>query len=103
MKEYMMKNFDSWLTTDTQYDTNELHQCMIDDRVNELMNTIYKPAEMLIDAMSELSVADNEKMMEYVDENNMAGLGKFIYLKAYDLASMLAEKQAEKEFDQGAL
>lgn len=99
----MMKNFDSWLTTDTQYDTNELHQCMIDDRVNELMNTIYKPAEMLIDAMSELSVADNEKMMEYVDENNMAGLGKFIYLKAYDLASMLAEKQAEKEFDQGAL
>lgn len=98
-----MKNFDSWLTTDTQYDTNELHQCMIDDRVNELMNTIYKPAEMLIDAMSELSVADNEKMMEYVDENNMAGLGKFIYLKAYDLASMLAEKQAEKEFDQGAL
>lgn len=103
MKEYMMKNFDSWLTTDTQYDANELHQCMIDDRVNELMNTIYKPAEMLIDAMSELSVADNEKMMEYVGENNMAGLGKFIYLKAYDLASMLAEKQAEKEFDQGAL
>lgn len=99
----MMKNFDSWLTTDTQYDANELHQCMIDDRVNELMNTIYKPAEMLIDAMSELSVADNEKMMEYVGENNMAGLGKFIYLKAYDLASMLAEKQAEKEFDQGAL
>lgn len=103
MKEYMMKNFDSWLTTDTQYDANELHQCMIDDRVNELMNTIYKPAEMLIDAMSELSVADNEKMMEYVGENNMAGLGKFIYLKAYDFASMLAEKQAEKEFDQGAL
>ena len=99
----MMKNFDSWLTTDTQYDANELHQCMIDDRVNELMNTIYKPAEMLIDAMSELSVADNEKMMEYVGENNMAGLGKFIYLKAYDLATMLAEKQAEKEFDQGAL
>tara|TARA_R110000868_G_scaffold117122_1_gene311201 strand:+ start:19306 stop:19605 length:300 start_codon:yes stop_codon:yes gene_type:complete len=99
----MMKNFDSWLTTDTQYDANELHQCMIDDRVNELMNTIYKPAEMLIDAMSELSVADNEKMMEYVGENNMAGLGKFIYLKAYDFASMLAEKQAEKEFDQGAL
>ena len=98
-----MKNFDSWLTTDTQYDANELHQCMIDDRVNELMNTIYKPAEMLIDAMSELSVADNEKMMEYVGENNMAGLGKFIYLKAYDFASMLAEKQAEKEFDQGAL
>ena len=98
-----MKNFDSWLTTDTQYDANELHQCIIDDRVNELMNTIYKPAEMLIDAMSELSVADNEKMMEYVGENNMAGLGKFIYLKAYDLASMLAEKQAEKEFDQGAL
>lgn len=103
MKEYMMKNFDSWLTTDTQYDTNDLHQCMIDDRVNELMNTTYKPAEMLIDAMSELSVADNEKMMEYVGENNMAGLGKFIYLKAYDFASMLAEKQAEKEFDQGAL
>jgi hypothetical protein len=99
----MMKNFDSWLTTDTQYDTNDLHQCMIDDRVNELMNTTYKPAEMLIDAMSELSVADNEKMMEYVGENNMAGLGKFIYLKAYDFASMLAEKQAEKEFDQGAL
>lgn len=103
MKEYMMKNFDSWLTTDTQYDTNELHQCIIDDRVNELMNTIYKPAEMLIDAMSELSVADNEKMMEYVGENNMAGLGKFIYLKAYDLASMLAERQAAEEITPGDL
>jgi len=98
-----MKTFDSWLTTDTQYDTNELHQCMIDDRVNELMNTTYKPAEMLIDVMFEFTMDDNEKMAEYVNENNMAGLGKFIYLKAYDFASMLAEKQAEKEFDQGAL
>jgi hypothetical protein len=76
---------------------------MIDDRVNELMNTTYKPAEMLIDVMFEFTMDDNEKMAEYVNENNMAGLGKFIYLKAYDFASMLAEKQAEKEFDQGAL
>jgi len=98
-----MKTLDSWLTTDTQYDTNELRQCVVDDRVNELMNTTYKPAEMLIDVMSEFTMDDNEKMAEYVNENNMAGLGKFIYLKAYDFASMLAEKQAEKEFDQGAL
>lgn len=103
MKEYMMKNFDSWLTTDTQYDTNELHQCMIDDRVNELMNTIYKPSQMIMETVIEFTMDDNEKMVEYVGENNMAGLGKFIYLKAYDFASMLAEKQAEKEFDQGAL
>jgi hypothetical protein len=99
----MMKNFDSWLTTDTQYDTNELHQCMIDDRVNELMNTIYKPSQMIMETVIEFTMDDNEKMVEYVGENNMAGLGKFIYLKAYDFASMLAEKQAEKEFDQGAL
>ena len=98
-----MKTLDSWLTTDTQYDTNELRQCVVDDRVNELMNTTYKPAEMLIDVISEFTMDDNEKMAEYVNENNMAGLGKFIYLKAYDFASMLAEKQAEKEFDQGAL
>jgi len=103
LKEYMMKNFDSWLTTDTQYDTNELHQCMIDDRVNELMNTIYKPSQMIMETVIEFTMDDNEKMVEYVGENNMAGLGKFIYLKAYDFASMLAEKQAEKEFDQGAL
>ena len=103
MKEYMMKNFDSWLTTDTQYDANELHQCKIDDRVNELMNTYYKPSQMIMETVIEFTMDDNEKMVEYVNENNMAGLGKFIYLKAYDLASMLAEKQAEKEFDQGAL
>jgi hypothetical protein len=30
------KSFDSWLTTDTEYDANELAQCVIDDRINEL-------------------------------------------------------------------
>lgn len=103
MKEHMMKNFDSWLTTDTQYDVNELRQCKVDDRVNELMNTYYKPSQMIMETVIEFTMDDNEKMVEYVNENNMAGLGKFIYLKAYDFATMLAEKQAEKEFDQGAL
>ena len=94
-----MKNFE----TDTQYEEAEMAQCLIIDRMNELMKTYYKPAQMIMEAMIEFTMADNEKMAEYVNENNMEGLGKFIYLKTYDFASMLAERQAEKEYEQGEL
>jgi hypothetical protein len=42
-------------------------------------------------------------MAEYVNENDMTGLGNYIYLKAYDFAHKLASKQAEHEFQNGDL
>jgi hypothetical protein len=43
------------------------------------------------------------KTVEFVNENDMLGLGNFMYLKAYDFAYLLATKQAEKEFNNGEL
>jgi hypothetical protein len=40
---------------------------------------------------------------EYVNENDMQGLGNYIYLKAYDFAHKLASQQAEHEFFNGDL
>jgi hypothetical protein len=98
-----MKTFDSWLTTDTEYDANELAQCVIDDRINELIKTTYKPAAMIMEAVYEFTMADHDKTVEFVNDNDMLGLGNFMYLKAYDFAYLLATKQAEKEFNDGDL
>jgi len=92
------KSFDSWLTTDTEYDANELAQCVIDDRINELIKTTYKPAAMIMEAVYEFTMADHDKTVEFVNENDMLGLGNFMYLKAYDYAYKLATQQAEQEF-----
>ena len=97
------KSFDSWLTTDTEYDANELAQCVIDDRINELIKTTYKPAAMIMEAVYEFTMADHDKTVEFVNENDMLGLGNFMYLKAYDFAYLLATKQAEHEFYNGEL
>jgi hypothetical protein len=98
-----MKTFDSWLTTDTQYDANELAQCVIDDRINVLIKTTYKPAAMIMEAVYEFTMADHDKTVEFVNENDMLGLGNFMYLKAYDYANKLANQQAEHEFFNGDL
>jgi hypothetical protein len=48
-------------------------------------------------------MADHDKTVEFVNENDMLGLGNFMYLKAYDFAYLLATKQAEYEFNNGEL
>lgn len=98
-----MKNFDSWLCYDIKYDEAEVAETMIEDRTNELIKTDYNPAKLIAEAVSELTVKENLEMAEYVKENDMTGLGNYIYLKAYDFAHKLASKQAEHEFDNGEL
>ena len=98
-----MKNFDSWLCYDTKYDEAEVAETMIEDRTNELIKTDYNPAKLISEAVSELTVKENLEMAEYVKENDMTGLGNYIYLKAYDFAHKLASKQAEHEFQNGEL
>lgn len=98
-----MKNFDSWLCYDTKYDEAEVAETMIEDRTNELIKTDYNPANLISEAVSELTVKENLEMAEYVKENDMTGLGNYIYLKAYDFAHKLASKQAEHEFENGEL
>ena len=97
------KSFDSWLCYDTKYDEAEVAEMMIEDRTNELIKTDYNPANLISEAISELTVKENLEMAEYVKENDMSGLGNFIYLKAYDFAHKLASKQAEHEFQNGDL
>ena len=89
-----MKNFDSWLCYDP---SNNDDQTIIDDRTNELIKTDYNPSKLIAEAISELTVKENLEMSEYVNENDMTGLGNYIYLKAYDFAHTMATKQAEYE------
>ena len=78
-------------------------QELIDDRINELIKTDYKPANLIMDAVSEFTVKENQHIAEFVNENDMTGLGNYIYLEAYDYAYTLASKQAEYEFNNGEL
>jgi hypothetical protein len=78
-------------------------QELIDDRINQLIKTDYKPANLVNEAVSEFTVKENQQVADYVNENNMTGLGNYIYLKAYDFAYALATKQAEHEFNNGEL
>jgi hypothetical protein len=78
-------------------------QELIDDRINELIKTDYKPANLITEAVSEFTVKENQQVADYVNENNMTGLGNYIYLKTYDFAHTLATKQAEHEFNNGEL
>ena len=95
-----MKNFDSWLCYDP---SNNDDQTIIDDRINQLIKTTYNPAAMIMEAVYEFTMADHDKTVEFVNENDMLGLGNFMYLKAYDFAYLLATKQAEHEFNNGEL
>jgi len=78
-------------------------QELIDDRINELIKTDYKPANLVNEAVSEFTVKENQQVAEFVNENDMTGLGNYIYLKTYDFAYELATKQAEHEFFNGEL
>jgi len=78
-------------------------QELIDDRINQLIKTDYNPSKLIAEAVSELTVKENLEMADYVNENNMTGLGNYIYLKTYDFAHKLATKQAEREFHNGDL
>jgi hypothetical protein len=78
-------------------------QELIDDRINELIKTDYKPANLVNEAVSEFTVKENQQVADYVNENNMTGLGNYIYLKTYDFAYKLATQQAEREFHNGDL
>ena len=78
-------------------------QELIDDRINELIKTDYKPANLIAEAVAEFTVKENQHIAEFVNENDMSGLGNYIYLKAYDFAHKLASKQAEHEFQNGDL
>jgi len=78
-------------------------QELIDDRINELIKTTYKPANLITEAVSEFTVKENQQVADYVNENDMTGLGNYIYLKTYDFAYELATKQAEHEFNNGEL
>jgi len=98
-----MKNFDSWLCYDTKYDEAEVAETMIDDRANELIKTDYNPANLITDAINEFTFKENQQMAEFASENDMTGLGNYIYLKAYDFAHKLATQQAEREFHNGEL
>jgi len=95
-----MKNFDSWLCYDP---SNNDDQTIIDDRTNELIKTDYNPSKLIAETVSELTVKENLEMADYVKENDMTGLGNYIYLKAYDFAHKLATQQAEHEFQNGDL
>ena len=78
-------------------------QELIDDRINELIKTDYKPSVLIIETVSEFTVKEHLEMSEYANENDMTGLGNYIYLKAYDYAHKLATQQAEHEFNNGEL
>jgi hypothetical protein len=78
-------------------------QELIDDRINELIKTDYKPANLITEAVSEFTVKENQQVADYANENDMTGLGNYIYLKAFDYAYTLATKQAEYEFNNGEL
>jgi hypothetical protein len=78
-------------------------QELIDDRINELIKTTYKPANLIAEVVAEFTVKENQHIAEFVNENDMAGLGNYIYLEAYDFAYTLATKQAEYEFHNGEL
>ena len=78
-------------------------QELIDDRINELIKTDYKPANLIAEAVAEFTVKENQHIAEFVNENDMTGLGNYIYLEAYDYAYTLASKQAEYEFNNGEL
>ena len=78
-------------------------QELIDDRINELIKTDYKPANLITEAVSEFTVKENQQVADYANENDMTGLGNYIYLKAFDFAYKLATKQAEYEFNNGEL
>jgi len=78
-------------------------QELIDDRINQLIKTTYNPAAMIMEAVYEFTMADHDKTVEFVNENDMLGLGNFMYLKAYDFAYKLATQQAEREFNNGDL
>ena len=78
-------------------------QELIDDRINQLIKTDYKPANLVNEAVSEFTVKENQQVADYVNENDMLGLGNYIYLKAYDFAHKLATQQAEREFHNGDL
>ena len=78
-------------------------QELIDDRINELIKTDYKPANLIAEAVAEFTVKENQHIAEFVNENDMTGLGNYIYLEAYDYAYTLATKQAEYEFHNGEL
>jgi hypothetical protein len=78
-------------------------QELIDDRINQLIKTTYNPAAMIMEAVYEFTMADHDKTVEFVNENDMLGLGNFMYLKAYDFAYELATQQAEREFNNGDL
>jgi hypothetical protein len=95
-----MKNFDSWLCYDQSCDDG---QELIDDRINELIKTTYKPANLIAEAVAEFTVKENQHIAEFVNENDMTGLGNYIYLEAYDYSYELATKQAEHEFNNGEL
>jgi hypothetical protein len=53
--------------------------------------------------MKNFTVKENQQVAEFVNENDMTGLGNYIYLKTYDFAYTLATKQAEHEFNNGEL
>jgi|TARA_R110002126_G_scaffold36456_1_gene110940 predicted TIM-barrel fold metal-dependent hydrolase len=95
-----MKNFDSWLCYNSSSDDG---QAIIDDRTNELIKTTYKPANLIMDAVSEFTIKENQQIAEFINENDMTGLGNYIYLKAYDYAHKISEHQAEQEFENGEL
>jgi hypothetical protein len=78
-------------------------QELIDDRINQLIKTDYKPANLVNEAVSEFTVKENQQVADYVNENDMTGLGNYIYLKTYDFAYKLATQQAEREFHNGDL
>jgi len=42
-------------------------------------------------------------MAEFINENDMYGLGNYMYLKAYDYAYECADKQATLEYNNGEL
>ena len=94
-----MTNFD--LNTDSQYDANELAQCVIDDRINVLIKNTFKPADLITEL--EFTSDDQIKMAEFINENDMYGLGNYMYLKAYDYAYECADKQATLEYNNGDL
>jgi hypothetical protein len=78
-------------------------QELIDDRINQLIKTTYNPANLVNEAVAEFTVKENQQVADYINENNMTGLGNYIYLKTYDFAYKLATQQAEREFHNGDL
>jgi len=78
-------------------------QELIDDRINQLIKTDYKPANLVNEAVSEFTIKENQQIAEFINENDMTGLGNYIYLKAYDYAHKISEHQAEQEFEMGEL